>query len=109
MIDELRCMLKLDELSLNYVVKIADFDGENFTYTVTESSCDNDALAEKIKDALEELQEDVECGYIDVYEEGKVGVYQDTGNSADPLQAVHKVLYALNEVPEIKEVIINDL
>lgn len=109
MIAELREMLKLDELNLNYEIKIADFDGENFSYTVTESDYGAESLLEKVREALDDLLANPECGYIDAYAEDKVRVYQDTGNCENPLQAVHMLLCTFNEVSGIKEVIINEM
>lgn len=110
MITELRQMLGLDDLELNYKVVIENFDGENFTFTVIESNTND--LYEKIKEKMNEYQEtdDNDGAYIDVNKkQDKIYIFYDTGNVNDGLRAVHGLLYALNEISGIEAVVINEL
>ena len=110
MITELREMLGLDELKLDYKVMIADFDGENFTFTIIESPTND--LYEKIQEKMHEYQEsdDNDGAYINVSkEQDKICIFYDTGNVNDGLRAVHGLLYALNEIHGIESVVINEI
>lgn len=110
MITEFRQILGLDNLNLGYKVLIKDFDGENFTFTVTGS--DTNDLYEKVEEKMDEYQqtEENDDAYIDVSKkQDKISIYYDTGNVADGLKAVHGLLYALNDVPGIESVVINEL
>jgi len=112
MIAELREMLGLDDLSLDYMVKIEDFDGECFTFSVRATDDKVHDLYERIKEKMTQYQQAAEdyVGYIDVNEEqDKVSVYYDTGNVGDGLSAVHGLLYAMNEVTGVQSVVINEI
>ena len=60
---------------------------------------------------MSDYQENIDyAGYIDVTEEqDKVSIYFDTGNVDDGMSAVHGVLYAINEVPGVESVVINEM
>lgn len=112
MIAELREMLRLDDLRLDYMVKIEDFDGECFVFSVRATDSNVNDLYEKIKEKMTNYQQSAAgcAGYIDVYEEqDKVSVYYDTGNVEDGLSAVHGLLYAINEVTGVQSVVINEI
>lgn len=112
MIAELREMLGLDDLRLDYVVKIEDFDGENFVFSVRATDNSVNDLYEKIKEKMVNYQQMSAgyAGYIDVYEEqDKVSIYYDTGNVEDGLSAVHGLLYKINEVTGVQSVVINEI
>lgn len=113
MIAELREMLGLDDLRLDYMVTIEDFDGECFVFSVRATSNNVKELYEKIQGKMTEYQQgatDGYAGYIDVNEEqDKVSVCYDTGNVEDGLSAVHGLLYALNDVPGVQSVVINEI
>lgn len=112
MIAELREILKLDDLKLDYVVKIADFDGECFTFSVRATDGNVKDLYERIKEKMTTYQESADdyVGYIDVHNEhDKVLVYYDTGNVENGLIAVHGLLYAINEVTGVQSVVINEI
>lgn len=112
MIAELREMLGLDDLKLDYMVKIENFDGENFVFSVRAEDNNVNDLYEKIKEKLVNYQQVAAdyAGYIDVYEEqDKVSIYYDTGNVVDGLSAIHGLLYAVNEVTGVQSVVINEI
>ena len=112
MIAELREMLKLDDLKLNYKVQIADFDGESFTFCIPKTDDNEKDLLEKITEKMKSYQEsdDEYDGYLEVYDKpDKVFIYYDTGNVDDPLDALHGLLYAMNEVQGIQSVLINEM
>lgn len=113
MIAELREMLGLNDLRLDYMVTIEEFDGECFTFSVRATNDNVKDLYEKIHEKMTEYQKgvaDAYAGYIDVNEEqDKVSVYYDTGNVEDGLAAMHGLLYALNEIPEVQSVVINEI
>ena len=112
MIAELREVLGLDELRLDYVVTIEDFNGECFTFSVRATDDTVKDFYEKIQEKMAEYQQSAVdyAGYIDVYEEqDKVSVYYDTGNVEDGVSAVHGLLYAINEVSGVQSVVINEI
>ncbi len=112
MIAELRDLLGLDDLRLDYMVTIEDFDGECFTFSVRATDDNVKDLYEKIQEKMAEYQQSAAdyAGYIDVYKkQDKVSVYYDTGNVVDGLSAVHGLLYAINEVSGVQSVVINEI
>lgn len=112
MIAELREMLGLDDLRLDYMVKIEDFDGECFGFSVRATDENINGLYEKIKDKMSDYQQaaDDYVGYIDVsVQQDKVSIYYDTGNVENGLSAVHGLLYAINEVTGVQSVVINEI
>lgn len=112
MIPELREMLKLNDLKLNYKVQIADFDGENFTFSIKAVDGNEKDLFQKIEEKMKMYQEsdDNYVGYMKVYNrQDKVYIYYDTGNVEDGLSALHGLLYAINEVANVESVVINEI
>ena len=112
MIAELREMFGLDDLRLDYMVKIEGFNGESFVFSVRATDDNVNDLYEKIKEKMKNYQQKAAgyAGYIDVYEEqDKVSVYYDTGNVEDGLSAVHGFLYAINEATGVQSVVINEI
>lgn len=112
MIPELREMLKLNDLKLNYKVQIADFDGENFTFSIKAVDGSEKDLFQRIEEKMKMYQESCGnyVGYMQVYDkQDKVFIYYDTGNVEDGLSAVHGLLYAINEVANVESVVINEI
>ena len=70
MIAELRELLGLDDLKLDYMVKIEDFNGENFVFSIRATDDDVHDSYEKIKEKMTNYQQLAVdyAGYIDVYE-----------------------------------------
>lgn len=107
-------MLELNELDLKYEVGIEGFDGECFMYSVyfeDKVSEENYASVEKvIEEYINQNEEDDEYpGYISVTnEENKVSIYHDLGNTDGTNRHIHGVLNAINSVPGVKKVIINE-
>lgn len=112
MIPELREMLKLNDLKLNYKVQIADFDGENFTFSIKALDGNEKDLFQRIEEKMKMYQESDAnyVGYMEVYDKkDKVCIYYDTDNMEDSLSALHGLLYAINEVENVESVVINEI
>lgn len=112
---ELDNIMGIDKLDLYYEAHCAGLDGECFDYSVYFDSELTDEKFEKTNSAINEFissfnDKDMYIGYIDVSKkEDKVYIYLDLGN-AEPDNgdvAIHGILKALNNVPGIKSVIMN--
>ncbi len=115
--DELNSMIELDKLNLYYEVHMVGLDGECFTYSIYFKDEINDEKVEKVAKAIEEFEnqynddEDSYIGYIDVSKEGnKVNIFLDLGNVSPNYEniSIQGILKAINNVPGIKQVIINE-
>ncbi len=112
MITELRKMLKLDELKLNYAIEIQNFEGESFTFSVRAKDGNTQNIYEMLKEKLEQYQESEgdDIGYMDVScESDYVLIFCDLGSAHDEINALHRLLYKIDEVSGIKSVVINEL
>ncbi len=115
--DELNSMIELDKLNLYYEVHMVGLDGECFNYSIYFKDELNDEKVEKVAKAIEEFEnqynddEDSYIGYIDVSKEGnKVNIFLDLGNVSPNYEniSIQGILKAINNVPGIKQVIINE-
>lgn len=112
----LESMMGLDQLGLHYEVHMAGIEGENFYYSVYFEDNLTDKKFEETKKAIAEFliiydEKDIYLGYIDVSkEDDKIAIYLDLGNTKPEYQntAINGILKALNNVPGVQSVIINE-
>ncbi len=116
MIYELDGMMGFDRLGLGYEVHMAGIDGECFFYSVYFQDGMSGQNIQDVRDAIDGFVEpynarDIFPGYIDVTDAGeKASVYLDVGG-ADPdaaNEAIYGILKALNNVPGVRLVMINE-
>lgn len=109
-------IMGIGELGLYYEAHMDGMDGECFTYSVYPADGDVDAKLAEIEQAVtayidSNSTDERYLGYIDVSKmDDKVYIYQDLGNvePEDLDMAFQGVLQAMNNVPGISSVIINE-
>jgi hypothetical protein len=109
-------MMGFDRLGLSYEAHIAGIDGENFTYSVYFEDAPTDGQSKEVVKAVAEYlkpyeERDVYMGYIDVTRDSeKVSIYLDLGNVQPQYEdvAVKGILQALDGVPGVRSVIVNE-
>lgn len=108
--------LGLTKLSLQYPAHARGIDGENFIYSVyfTDGTADEEK-AESVRQAINaydfQLVGDDYIGYLDISaNDSNVSIFLDLGNTEpqNENRIIHGILLALNSVPGIKEVILNE-
>ena len=109
-------VLGLTKLSLNYTVHSDGMEGECFTYSVyfNDDTVDEEK-ADALKNAIQEydfkLNGDDYTGYLDIsIDKNKVSIYLDLGNvePQNENNIIHGILFAINTIHGIKNVIINE-
>lgn len=108
-------IMGIDTLELNYEAHAAGFDGECFTFTVYfEEAVTDDNLAQ-INKAVDDFaasynEKGIYIGYIDVSKkDDNAFIYLDLGNvEEDCNTSIHGILMALNNIPGIRTVILNE-
>jgi hypothetical protein len=109
-------MMGLDRLGLYYKTHMVGIDGENFSYSIyLEDNNIYDKFIEISKAITEFIhpydEKDIYMGYIDVTkDDDKVNIYLDLGNVEPQYQdvAIKGILKAIDSVPGIESVIINE-
>lgn len=112
---EFDSIVGLDKLELNYEAHVVGFEGETFSFNIYFEDILTDEKFEETDEAIGEFftsyDDEVYLGYVDVSrEDDKVYIYLDTGN-VEPENsnlAIEGILKALNNVPGIKSVLINE-
>ncbi len=108
--------LGLTKLPLQYPAHARGIDGENFIYSVyfTDGTADEEK-AESVRQAINaydfQLVGDDYIGYLDISaNDSNVSIFLDLGNTEpqNENRIIHGILLALNSVPGIKEVILNE-
>ena len=113
---ELDSVMGIDRLSLNFPAHVADLDGECFTYAVYFANEPGKEEVEAVEKAIcdydFQLIDDDYIGYTSVGSEyGRVSIYLDLGNTRpqNENKIIHGILLAMNNVPGITKVIINEM
>ncbi len=109
-------MMGLDKLDLYYEAHVAGLDGECFSYSIYFDDVITDKKFEETHKAIDEflkpyMAKKIYLGYIDVSKkDDKIFIYHDLGNVNPNYEniAINGILKALNNVTEIKSVIINE-
>ena len=103
-----------DKLGLNYSIKMDGIEGECFSYSIYFTGDATDEKLEETRKAVGQFEdslsgEDDYAGYISVAKSGnKIEIYHDIGNVKNENEAIHGVLKSLNNVSDIKNVIVNE-
>ena len=115
-------MGEYDKLGLYYPAKLAGFDGEMFHYAVSFDKPVTNELEQKVADAIHarlepmNAEEGTYTGDFFFYggeTENQMEIELDLGNArpatvAHENQVINSILLALNTVPGIREVVINE-
>ena len=108
--------LGLTKLDLSYTAHVDGFDGECFDYNIyfADDTAD-ETKADAVRNAVQSFDFNVTgddyIGYLSISSDNnKVSIYLDLGNvqPQNENKIIQGILLALNSVPEIKKVIINE-
>ena len=108
-------ILGIDKLSLNFPAHVDGFEGECFDYSVYFTETPGNEQVELIQNAIHDydfkLTGDDYIGYVSVEcKAGIVTIYLDLGNTVpeNENKIIHGILLAMNDVPGIEKVILNE-
>lgn len=109
-------IMGIDTLELNYEAHAAGFDGECFTFTIYFEEAVTDENLAQINKAVDDFaasynEKGIYIGYIDVSQkDDNAFIYLDLGNvgEEDCNTSIHGILMALNNIPGIRTVILNE-
>ena len=114
--EDLSDLLRIDRSALHYPVRTEDLDGEMLIYSIYFKGGADAQKVDAVREAVDaydfQLVDDDYAGYISVSEkDGKALVYLDLGNTRpqNEFKIIQGILLAVNEIPDIEKVIINEM
>ena len=115
--EELDFGIGINKLNLYYEAHVLGFDGECFNYNIYFEDKLDDNKFKEVEKAIEKFKDNYNyddntyIGYIDVAkEDNRINIFLDVGNVQPEYQdiAIQGILKAINIVPGIKYVLVNE-